>query len=363
MPTVRTRLYTYYSFTTYLSYLTYKYIYKCGIGSGSGCACYTYANGNFCGNQGIYNSEVSKCPYYYDDPCDTSYNSEYLGYEVCLDCANEAATTASTACEAPENPCDKCSSNEVCDNQKCVPKDNPCDKCSSNQVCDGGKCVNKADPCDNCAAGTVCQGGSCVATTDPCSLCNSNQVCDGGSCVNEKCFPSHGVVQLSDGSSKLMHEISVGDVVRVSGNKYSPVFMFTHKIASRTSTFVQLTTVSNAKITLTHSHYLEVNGNMAAASTVRVGDHLTLANGTVSEVSNISELQSTGLFNPQTVEGSIVVDGIVASTYTTAVEMNTAHTLLSPLRAAYTWCGLSLSVLEQGADYLAGFLPNGKSQF
>ncbi len=41
-----------------------------------------------------------------------------------------------------------------------------------------------------------------------------------------------------------------------------------------------------------------------------------------------------GLYNPQTAAGDIVVDGFVASTYTTFASPRAAHALLAPLRLA-----------------------------
>lgn len=149
-----------------------------------------------------------------------------------------------------------------------------------------------------------------------------------------------------------MDKLDVGDVVLVSGNKFSSVFMFTHKLGVQKATFIQLSTESNRKVTLSPGHFLEVNGKMIATSSVRVGDYLSTHDGTATQVTEvIEELPFIRLFIPQTFEGTIVVNGIVASTYTSAVEMSTAHTLLSPLRAAYKWLGISTSALEKGCAY------------
>jgi hypothetical protein len=58
-------------------------------------------------------------------------------------------------------------------------------------------------------------------------------------------------------------------------------------------------------------------------------------------------VEATGLYNPQTIHGDIVVDGIVASTYTTAVDPQVAHGLLAPLRVLYSWLSISITLFEE----------------
>ena len=60
-----------------------------------------------------------------------------------------------------------------------------------------------------------------------------------------------------------------------------------------------------------------------------------------------------GLFNPQTKHGDIVVDGVRVSTYTHAVHRNMAHAMLAPFRLARARLGLSMQLLEAGADTIA----------
>lgn len=177
------------------------------------------------------------------------------------------------------------------------------------------------------------------------------------------CFPGDAKVELLDGTFKTMSKVQIGDMVRVEGNKFSPVFMFTHRLSNVEHEFVRFTTKSGNVVTLTAGHYIKVNGVMRPASSVKVGEMLTLADGKASEVEMVTNVKSVGLFNPQTVEGSIIVNDLVASTYTTAVEMKTAHSLLAPLRALYNAVGVSLTGLETGAGNIASVLPNGAAVY
>lgn len=181
------------------------------------------------------------------------------------------------------------------------------------------------------------------------------------------CFPGVATVELDDGRSKKMADLQVGDVVRVSHDSYSPVFMFTHRLTSiMYRHFVQLRTASGHDITLTPSHYLYVMSSknddkqLVTAGSVNVGDLLILNNDQTSNVVEVNrDVSLQGLYNPQTVHGDIVVDDIIASTYTKSVQVNTAHALLSPLRMLYERIGLSFTCFNAGAGQLTSLVPSG----
>ncbi|KAI0566877.1 hypothetical protein FGB62_5g53 [Gracilaria domingensis] len=172
------------------------------------------------------------------------------------------------------------------------------------------------------------------------------------------CFPAEATVELENGSFKTMETLELGDRVKVASGTFSPVFMFSHRMAGISYKFVRITTASGQSLALTKGHYLYVNGQMAAAESIRVGDFVETEVGVVS-VSSIESVVSRGLYNPQTIHGDIIVNGVRASTYTTAVETKTAHSLLLPLRAAFRFAGMTTSVLDNGADKFANVLPSG----
>ncbi|CAN8074397.1 unnamed protein product [Agarophyton chilense] len=172
------------------------------------------------------------------------------------------------------------------------------------------------------------------------------------------CFPADATVEVEGGATKKMADITIGDSVRVGPNEFSEVFMFTHKLDNVAHEFVEIETES-AQITLTSGHYLYVNGALAAAKTVEVGDKLEVASGETAIVLAVKSIMSSGLYNPQTMSGDILVNGIRASTYTTAVEPMLAHRLLTPLRALYGVFGVAISAFNNGADSLAKIAPHG----
>lgn len=157
--------------------------------------------------------------------------------------------------------------------------------------------------------------------------------------VASTCFPDFATVRLHSGESKRMRDLLVGDVVQVSETEYSPVFMFTHRSSAESAgqqRYIRLVAASGDSVTLTSSHYIYADGALKRAGAVHLGDVVTLANGSSSRIVNVETVRaSAGLYNPQTLHGDIVVNGVVVSTYTTAVEPSVAHAALLPLRTVY----------------------------
>jgi Hint module len=163
----------------------------------------------------------------------------------------------------------------------------------------------------------------------------SRQANDDGS----SCFPATATVALQHGSFSTMDMLSIGDSVLVAKDTYSPVFMWTHRDGSHKSTnYITLATAA-ASLTLTPGHHVHLasSSRTIEARHVRVGDVvLTTANSGGEPIISIKRgVQASGLYNPQTLDGRIVVDGIQVSTYTSAIRPDIAHAALAPLRLAY----------------------------
>lgn len=165
---------------------------------------------------------------------------------------------------------------------------------------------------------------------------------------NDSCFPASSTVTISGAAPIRMEALAVGDSVSV-GNTDSRVFMFTHSDRDGMHPFVRLTTASGHALSLSAGHYLYANDALEQADTVRTGDLLRLAAGGESPVVAVGATVERGLYNPQTLHGDIAVNGIVSSTYTSAIEPGLAHALLLPARAAYEWLGYSTRLLDGGA--------------
>lgn len=169
------------------------------------------------------------------------------------------------------------------------------------------------------------------------------------------CFPSFATVELENGLVVRMDSLSVGETVKVGVNEYSRVFMFTHKLVGTENKFVTLSTASGAKVSLTHGHFIYSSGALVPASTVKIGDSLTLADGNKTAVTGIASTIESGLFNPQTVSGDLVVDGVKCSTYTTVVSPTLAHAILAPFRALQNL--VTYTGLQSGGGLLTHLAP------
>jgi hypothetical protein len=170
---------------------------------------------------------------------------------------------------------------------------------------------------------------------------------------NPNCFPASAQVTLEDGTLRRMDGLSIGDHVQVSATEFSDVFLFTHQLrSSKLRLFVEIEGSSGARLQLTPGHYVYVSGELMTAASVSVGDEIELASGSIDVVIRVGKIWDTGLYNPQTQDGRIVVNGILASTYTRAVDPRLAHLSLALPRAIYALTG--------GRDVSMGIL-NGDS--
>lgn len=171
---------------------------------------------------------------------------------------------------------------------------------------------------------------------------------DGQSASESNCFPGDAVVVLASGKHLRMDSLKIGDEVKVGPGTFSKVFMFTHKDPKAKASYKIISTESKAMIKITPGHYLYSNKLLTLAQNVRAGDFVTLEDGSESIVETVRTVQGTpdGLFNPQTIHGDLVVNGILASTYTAAIDPTAAHAALLPLRALHLFAGVRWGGLE-----------------
>merc|ERR1711959_461914 len=161
-------------------------------------------------------------------------------------------------------------------------------------------------------------------------------------CVPEACFPNDAVVHTSPTTTKTMDELNVGDMVLTS-HGFSPVYAFAHKDDEATSSFLKLSTASGHSIELSPEHRVfthdERSNTMAAvaAKEVRVGDLLLVNDDTrPSTVTAVRTVSKKGLHAPYTVQGSVVVNGVLASSYDDTPDIKVGnrvlHLAMTPLR-------------------------------
>lgn len=202
------------------------------------------------------------------------------------------------------------------------------------------------------AAQTCCKSGFSCCNNPATHCCRNDVKCCGSTCClddgSSTCFPQTAKVLLESGTTLEMKDLKVGDSVQVGPKTFSKVFMFTHQNpSSKNARYIELTTHSNHTIKATKGHVIYACRPRDGATTctpnpmkiesVAAGDYLPVLGSatkfTLSAVTIVAEVPEQGIYNPQTIHGDIIVNGVRCSTYTDAVQYNAAHGLLAPLRA------------------------------
>lgn len=159
------------------------------------------------------------------------------------------------------------------------------------------------------------------------------------------CVPASAILTTAGGDFLPVNKAQVGDKVLDKSNMPSPIIAFSHRddrsIAKYISLRVRRADGENLSLDVSAGHYIFVvdkdsdRGAMAAsfrpAGEVAIGDRLLTSQGTGSVVS-LEEIWLNGIYNVHTSSGTVIVNGIVISCYTTAVPPIVAHSLLTPVR-------------------------------
>lgn len=185
-------------------------------------------------------------------------------------------------------------------------------------------------------------GHACAYFVDRFSANNANNNNSNSTATKKEapaCFPGASTVQLKNGPTVPMSSLKVGDTVRVKRGasfEYSKVFLFTHRAVGVLSPFHHIFLLDGRVLRVSGGHFVYININdnnnstmkLVPARRVKLGDYLD--SSLVRRIE--TDVMEVGLYNPQTLSGDIVVDGVRVSTYTEVIELRAAHALLSILR-------------------------------
>jgi hypothetical protein len=203
--------------------------------------------------------------------------------------------------------------------------------------------------CNNCASN--CQ-----------AFCNSTMQIY--ACTTT-CFPASATVELENGTIKTMANLAIGDKVLVGdGSKYSEIFMFSHRDTDADSVFLNIRTTSGDALLLTPDHYLYLNRTLVIARNAKIGDILLTRDGSETTIVSIVQERHVGLYNPHTLQGDLVVNGILVSSYTSAVAPTLAHSMLWPVRMLYS-LGYDIfqGIFDEGSSLMTALLPAGRDAY
>jgi hypothetical protein len=156
--------------------------------------------------------------------------------------------------------------------------------------------------------------GQAVYVEIECKLDEEKKPSSGGG-SSGLCFSKDTTVDVLKKGLTPMDALTIGDQVRVGENQYEPVYGFAHREEKTMATFIQVYVEgheddASPPLEMTEDHMLFVNQDYIPAREVQVGD--SLSNGVVTKLTTVEKM---GLYGPLTPSGTVIVNGIEASTY------------------------------------------------
>ena len=189
------------------------------------------------------------------------------------------------------------------------------------------------------------------------------------------CFSSDSVVKLENGADLRVRNLQIGDIVQVMTEEgklgYSEIVMFADfKPDIPRASHVLIETENPAKrITLTPSHLIFTTSNSSEsrlkskqAGKVLPGEFLQVSSQgklVPSLVRRVSVVKRTGMVAPVTMQGNVIVDGVLCSCYAMIADHDIAHMVFSPLRLVHSFASnlwrMDTSI-QQGMHWYPGLL-------
>merc|ERR1712106_473897 len=165
------------------------------------------------------------------------------------------------------------------------------------------------------------------------------------------CFPGTAEVTLASGGRKKMKELQIGDEVLTSSGTFSAVLGWLDIQPGQETNFIKLETNLSSSTSMTGSHVIFSRSVKEEAATPKYAEEVKMGDliieeeaGELAEVVKISRFSSVGYYAPLTYEGTVVVDGYLASCYASYPHW-VAHAALYTARA---WPAIFLGEKEGG---------------
>ncbi|XP_001605475.3 sonic hedgehog protein [Nasonia vitripennis] len=166
------------------------------------------------------------------------------------------------------------------------------------------------------------------------------------------CFPGASLVRTSDGLTRRLDELRLGDRVAAMDHStgeivYSEVLAFIDRQPEERRQFIRLSTKSGQVLTLTPQHLVPIEGKSAVfAARVQPGDRLLVRHVVTSsleleannetlrydEVLEAKLVLEEGVYAPLTAQGTLLVNDVVASCYALVDSQWVAHLSFLPYR-------------------------------
>ena len=184
---------------------------------------------------------------------------------------------------------------------------------------------DRCDPLDN---SDICCAGSCKYLNNKggyrCTERNGDTPPVGYAPPGDarvSCFSGDMQVTTADKGNIAIQDLEVGDKVLTGANEFETVYSFGHRHETMKATYLQMHTDQSSALELSADHMVFVQKNHAVpAASLREGDALLLPNGQHTTIQRIQVVTRYGAYAPFTFSGSVVVNGIVGSSYVSLQE-------------------------------------------
>lgn len=197
-----------------------------------------------------------------------------------------------------------------------------------------GKMVDQICCCSDIATNTGCKLTAAATCTAP-----------------VPCFSGKNTLRELNKGMILMEHVTIGDMIEVDRDIYDRVYSFGHKTHIHNAEYLQIyTNNTNPALEISSDHLLFVKRDdrryAVPASTIRVGESLFLSlnDDHICRVERIKSVSRVGAFAPFTGRGTIVVNGIVSSSYV-ALQTDAENFSIGSFSTPFTLHWLSHSLL------------------
>ena len=139
-----------------------------------------------------------------------------------------------------------------------------------------------------------------------------------------ECFPGSSLVTLEDSSVIHMRDLKLGMKVlsqcpKTGNPVFNEVFMWLVRDIGIKGSYIKFTTAHGEILKISSQHYVHVNDTLLSAQEVKIGDVMYVHDGKFEPtiVVEIEHIIEDDAISPVTINGNIVVNGVLASCITT----------------------------------------------
>jgi Trypsin/Hint module len=176
-------------------------------------------------------------------------------------------------------------------------------------------------------ADSFIRDGICLMSSNPPADCENTEEEGGGGGF---CFPGDATVNVQGRGEVTMEQLQIGDMVQVADGKFEAVYSFCKKNGDTIVDYLHIFTADLTKpLVMSPNHLVYVvavvstNGpaplTAVEGRSVRVGDSLVMADGTLTKVVKLAQGNKRGFYAPYTSSGIIIVNQLQASVYASTV--------------------------------------------